>query len=69
MKSFKHVNLFYLHFLKSLKRDNVLSLCLYGQRSSHTEFQLMFLNLRYRPHYYKYKDLYYTPQNYSTVTT
>ena len=23
----------------------------------------------YRPHYAKYKDLYYTPQNHSTVTT
>ena len=27
------------------------------------------LNLRYRPQYTKYKDLYYTPQNHSTVTT
>ena len=25
--------------------------------------------LRYRPHYFKYKDLYYKPQNHSTVTT
>ena len=27
------------------------------------------LNLRYRPHYSKYKDLYYTPQNHWTMTT
>ena len=36
--------------------------------SSHTEFQLV-LNLRYRLHYSKYNDLYYTAQNCSTVTT
>ena len=27
------------------------------------------LNLRYRPHYSEYKELYHTPQNHSTVTT
>ena len=26
------------------------------------------INFRYRPHYCKYKDLYYKPQNHSTVT-
>ena len=39
--------------------------------SSHTKFQLQIiyvLNLRYRPHYFKCKDLYYTPQNHSTTT-
>ena len=37
--------------------------------SSHTEFQLYYyvLNLRYRPHCSKYKDLYYTPQNHPTM--
>ena len=29
-----------IHFLKSPKRGNCLTLCLYGQMSSHTEFQL-----------------------------
>ena len=32
-----------LHFLKSLKRGNVKRLCLYGQMSSHIEFQLQIM--------------------------
>ena len=28
---------------------------------------LLLLNLRYRPHYSKYNDLYYTQQNHSSV--
>ena len=32
--------------MKSLKRDNVLGLCFYGQISSHTEFQPQILNLK-----------------------
>ena len=40
-----------LHFLKSLKHDSVERLCLQGQMSSHTEFQLqiMFLTLDINP--------------------
>ena len=39
--------------------------------SSHTEFQLhiMFQTLDIKPTNSKYKDLYDTPQNYSTMTT
>ena len=40
-----------LHFLKSLKRGNILRMFLYRQTSSHTEFQLhiMFLTLDIDP--------------------
>ena len=35
--------------------------------SSHISTLNDVLNLRYRPHYTKYKDLYYTQQNHLTV--
>ena len=37
--------------------------------NSHTEYSTSndVLNLRYRPHYSKYKDLYYTPQNHRDI--
>ena len=39
--------------------------------SLHNEFltSQYVLNLRYRLHYTKYKDLHHTPQNHSTVKT
>ena len=58
MKSFKHEHLFYLHSYMS--SQHTLS---YDQMSSHISTLNDVLNLRYRPHYYKYKDLYYTQQN------